>query len=139
MKTIRLLVYAITNLLVLNVSVFPLFAEAPTTPKILFTSVQDGNYEVFIMNPDGSEQINLTQHRANDEQAVWCPSGDEILFVSDRDGDTEDLYLMNPDGSNVRRVFKKEKRTNKSSPTWSPDGKQIAYSAIDWNSARSTI
>ena len=35
------------------------------------------------MNPDGSEQINLTQHRANDFQAVWSPTGDQILFVSD--------------------------------------------------------
>ena len=66
MKAMRLLVCAIVNLLVLNVSISPLFAKTPTTPKILFTSVPDGNYEVFIMNPDGSEQVNLTQHLAND-------------------------------------------------------------------------
>ena len=38
MKTVNLLVCAVVNLLVLNVSVSPLFARAPTTPKILFTS-----------------------------------------------------------------------------------------------------
>ena len=140
MKTIQFLVFAIANLLVLNISVSPLFAKAPTTPKILFTSVPDGNYEIFIMNPDGSGQVNLTQHPANDQQAVWSPSGDQILFVSDRDGDVEDLYLMNPDGSDVRRVFNgRKRRTNKSSPTWSPDGKQIAYCAMDSNRSRSTI
>ena len=58
MKAMRLLVCAIVNLLVLNVS-SPLFAKAPTPPKILFTSVPDGNYEVFIMNSDGSEQSSL--------------------------------------------------------------------------------
>ena len=139
MKTLQFLVFAVVNLLVLNVSVSPLFAKAPTTSKILFTSVQDGNYEIFMMNPDGSEQVNLTQHPANDQQAVWSPAGDQILFVSDRSGEIEDLYLMNPDGSNVQRVFNRKRKAYKSSPTWSPDGKQIAYTATDWNCSRSTI
>ena len=106
-----------------------LFAKAPTTPKILFTSTRDGNREVYSMNPDGSEQVPLTQHPAEDLEAVWSPTGEQILFVSDRDG-VRDLYLMDPDGANVRRVFKKE--TYRESPTWSPDGRQIAYVHINW-------
>ena len=47
-------------------TVSPLFAKTPTTPKILFTSSRDGNSEVYVMNPDGSEQVNLTQHPASD-------------------------------------------------------------------------
>ena len=54
MKRIPLLASAMVSLLVLNASVCPLFAKAPTTPKILFTSTRDGNNrDVFIMNPDG--------------------------------------------------------------------------------------
>ena len=124
MKTTRLLGFVILTLLTLNVCVCPLFAKAPTTPKILFTSLRDGNNEVYIMNPDGSEQVNLTRHRARDRDAVWSPTGEQILFESDRDG-IRDLYLMNPDGSNVRRVFRKA--IYRDDPTWSPDGKQIAY------------
>ena len=140
MKTISLSAYLITLLFILNGSVSPLFAQAPTRPKILFTSVPNGNYEVFMMNPDGSEQVNLTQHIANDSQAVWSPSGDRILFVSDRERDVEDLYLMNPDGSEIRRVFKgKKRRVNRSHPTWSPDSRQIAYAVTDWNRSVSTI
>ncbi len=133
MKTTRLLVLAISILLVLNASIRPLFAQAPTTPKILFTSGVDGNYEVFMMNPDGSEQVNLTQHSANDLQAVWSPTGEKILFVSDRSRGVRDLYMMNPDGSNVRRVFKKKIEPWRTDPTWSPDGKQFAYRHINWN------
>ena len=55
-----------------------IFAEAPTTPKILFTSSRDGNSEIYMMNPDGSEQVNLTQHRASDISAVWSPTGEQI-------------------------------------------------------------
>ena len=31
-----------------------------------------------MMNPDGSEQVNLTEHRADDQQAVWSPTGEQI-------------------------------------------------------------
>ncbi len=138
MKTVRLLVFVILNLLVLNVVVCPLFAEAPTTSKILFTSTRDGNRDVFIMNPDGSEQMNLTQHRADDQQAFWSPTGEKILFVSDRGG-ARDLYWMDPDGSNVRRFFKFKIEEWRTAPTWSPDGKQFAYEYINWGTLTDTI
>ena len=128
MKTTRVLVSAISILFLLNASVSALFAQAPTTPKILFTSSRDGNHEVYIMNPDGSEKMNLTKHRSNDLNAVWSPTGDQILFVSDRDG-IRNLYLMDPDRGKVRRVFKKD--AYRGDPTWSPDGKQIAYTYAD--------
>ena len=142
MKTTRLLVLAISILFVLNGSVCPLFAKAPTTPKILFTSAAwDGNYEIYSMNPDGSEQVNLTQHRANDVGAVWSPTGEQILFVSDRGGNRvvtdRDLYLMDPDGSNVRSVFKRE--AGRQDPTWSPDGERIAYELTNWKNLKTTI
>ena len=136
MKTIQLLVFAILNVLILDVSVRLVFATAPTTAKILFTSSRDGNYEVYIMNPDGSEQVNLTQHRANDLNAVWSPTGEQILFVSDRDDSVRDLYLMDPSGSNVQRVFTRKRKSYRDSPTWSPDGNQIAYVHLNWNGVR---
>ena len=138
MKTIRLLVFII--FLVLNIGIFPVPAKAPTTPKILFTSARDGNRDVYIMNPDGSEQVNLTQHPADDQGAIWSPTGEEILFASNRGHKvwgTWDLYLMDPDGKNVRRVFKKE--TFRKDPTWSPNGKQIAYNNVNWDAGESHI
>ena len=134
MKAMRLLVFVILILLVLNVGVSPIFAKAPMSPKILFTSSRDGNSEIYMMNPDGSEQVNLTQHPASDRSAVWSPTGDQILFVSDRQGTrVRDLYLMDPDGSNVRRVFKRKAKGRRESPAWSTDGKQFAYRYTDWD------
>ena len=119
------MIFSLIFSVLMCVGVCQVFAEAPTTPKILFTSTRDGNDEVYMMNPDGSEQINLTQHRAQDPSAVWSPTGEKILFISDRGG-RRDLYLMDPDGSDVRRIFKFKTKEIRRNPTWSSDGKQIA-------------
>ena len=129
-----LVLYVLSLVLLLSVGICAVLAKAPTTPKILFTSARDGNREVYMMNPDGSEQVNLTQHPAGDMGAVWSPTGEQILFVSDRQGTrVRDLYVMDPDGSNVRRVFKKKAKGRRERPTWSPDGKQFAYNYTDWD------
>jgi len=119
----KLSCYALSAFLVF-VPLSAVLAKAPETAKIVFTSRRDGNFEIYIMNPDGSDQINLTQHRAKDASPVWSPTGEQILFTSDRGG-IEDLYLMDPDGTNVRQVFKK--LIGREFPTWSPDGKAVAY------------
>ncbi len=138
MKMVGLLTSAILNLLVLNVNICPVFAEAPTVSKILFTSARDGNYEVYIMNPDGTEQTNLTRHRAQDLEAIWSPTGEQILFISDR-GRVRDLYLMDADGSNVRRFFKSKTEDPIGYPTWAPNGQQIAYTRLRWNNRKFPI
>lgn len=119
----KLICYALSLPLIFGIFSVAL-AAAPATAKIVFTSKRGGNSEIYIMNPDGSEQANLTQHRASDFHPVWAPTGNQILFVSDRAG-TKDLYLMNADGTNVRKVFRR--LVGREHPTWSPDGKQIAY------------
>ena len=53
------LIFCMIILQLMCVRVCRVLAEAPKTPKILFTSRRDGNYE-DMMNPDGSEQVNLT-------------------------------------------------------------------------------
>ena len=120
----KLLCYVLSTFLIFASLSVSIPAKAPETAKIVFTSRRDGNFEIYIMNLDGSDQKNLTQHRAKDASPVWSPTGEQILFTSDRGG-IEDLYLMDPDGTNVRQVFKK--LIGREFPTWSPDGKALAY------------
>jgi TolB protein len=99
-------------------------AELTGKGRILFDSNRDGNSDIYVMNADGTNLLNLTNHLAKDEMATWSPDGQKIAFVSDRDGNQE-LYLMNADGTNVTRLT--HSPADEIAPEWSPDGKQIIF------------
>ncbi|HKR02112.1 MAG TPA: Calx-beta domain-containing protein [Pyrinomonadaceae bacterium] len=107
---------------------------APTQPgangKIAFTSERDGNAEIYTMNPDGSNQMNLTKNPALDATPVWSPDGAKIAFTSNRTGRLN-LYVMNADGSGVTKITKNDDGVDFRiyDPAWSPDGKRLAYVA----------
>ncbi len=92
--------------------------------KILFQSDRDGDWEIYVMNADGSDVVQLTYNSADDEYPVWSPDGKRIAFKSNRDGNFE-IYVMNADGSNQQRLT--EHPSNDEDPAWSPDGKRLAF------------
>ena len=95
------------------------------TGQIVFQSDRDGDFEIYVMNVDGSELTQLTDNSASDEYPTWSPDGSQIAFTSNRDGDYN-IYLMNADGSNQRRLTQNPNYDG--DPMWSPDGKRIAFS-----------
>jgi Tol biopolymer transport system component len=91
---------------------------------ITFVSDRDGNLEIYVMKPDGTEQTRLTDNSANDKSPIWSPDGSRIAFLSDRDGNY-DIHIMKLDGTNQTNLTNtSEVETN---PTWSPNNKQIAF------------
>ncbi len=99
--------------------------KAPKTGKVAFVSNRDGNSDIWTMNPDGSDPVNLTRDVASDFHPAWSPTGEQILFVSFREeGKESSLYLMDADGNNIRKVL--DNWHSRSSATWAPDGKRIA-------------
>ena len=94
--------------------------------RIAFTSKRDGNYEIYVMNADGSGQTNLTNNLAGDRCPAWSPDGKRIAFDSAR-GDNWEVYVMNADGSGQTRLTNNSADDHR--PAWSPDGKRIAFSS----------
>lgn len=70
---------------------------------IVFVSLRNGNYQIYIMNANGSGQTRLTNNAANDTTPSLSRDGTKIVFNSNRDGNDE-IYTMNVDGSNQTRL-----------------------------------
>jgi Tol biopolymer transport system component len=64
----------------------------------------DDNIEIFVLDVETGERANLTNHPARDVWPAWSPDGSTIAFVSERDNPKGDIYLMDADGSNLRRL-----------------------------------
>ncbi len=94
-------------------------AQAQETGQIAFVSDRDGNFEIYVMNADGSGQTNLTNNPAVDGLLGidWSPDGSRIAFTSDRDGNDE-VYVMNADGSGLTNLTNNP--ADDSHPAWSP-------------------
>ena len=73
----------------------------PRTGQIAF---QSGG-EVYLMNTDGTNRTNLTNHVSTDTQPKWSPDGNQIAFLSNRASHHFTIFVMSADGSNQRLQF----------------------------------
>lgn len=120
--------------------------------RVIFTSQIDNDLELFSMNTDGSDVQRITNRLGYDGGAYFSPNGQEIVWRAwypENAADSArwitnmteslveavplDVYVMNADGSNVRRL------TNNGATNWAPswykDGEHIIFSSNmdDWN------
>jgi Tol biopolymer transport system component len=96
--------------------------------RLSFTSVRDGNDEIYSMGLDGSSLQRLTNHPLTDDNAVWSPDGAKIAFERQVEGSQYAVWIMNADGSGEQQLS--PVGTDDGSPTWSPDGTKIAFSSF---------
>lgn len=88
------------------------------------------NSEIFIADRDGGDPRNLTNPPAFDGYPVWLPSGDGVVFASNRDGEAFhefNLYVMRPDGSGVTRLTDPVPGVLQARPSVSADGRAIVF------------
>lgn len=84
--------------------------------------------EVYLINPDGSSLVNLTQNIGLDYHPAWSPDGEWIAFASTRIWKSEDfrpgIFIMRPDGTDVKMVTNEpsfnEGGREANNPVWRP-------------------
>ncbi len=101
-------------------------ARSPDGTKVAFGSFRDGNREIYVMDADGGDPVNLTRHDAYDSNPAWSPDGRRIAFQSERDGGVPHIFVMNADGSGLEQLTQEPQAPWAGSPAWSPDGSSIA-------------
>ena len=104
-------------------------APAAEDPKIVVPSKRSGNFDLYIMNADGSDAKNLTNSKSYNTYPAWSPDGKTIAFCRYDEGQLPSIWTMDADGKNAKQLTKGHDR----GAAWSPDGKKIAFCRVDGN------
>ena len=110
-------------------------AEPVAGDVIAYSCKEQNNrwYAICSMRSDGTEQRRLTADKLTTSDPAWSPDGRRIAFTRNQDeGESttftsDEVFVMDADGSDVRQLTPEEVGMSSGQPTWSPDGSQIAY------------
>jgi TolB protein len=101
---------------------------SPDGRSIAYASYRRGPPNIFVANIFQGTGEELTKDTSNNFLPAFSPDGTRIAFTSTRDGSgNSEIYVMNRDGSNVRRLTNHPAADT--TPTWSPSGAQIAFTS----------
>ena len=108
---------------------------SPDGTRIVYASGQDGDNDIWVMNADGTGRRNLTTGTltaggrtlgdGKEEQPAWSPDGTRIVYVSDRNGGDNDIWVMNADGTGHRNLH--DNNNPEWKPAWSPQGDRVVF------------
>jgi len=105
------------------------FTQTIEKEKIFFDSDRDGDAEIYMMDPDGSNVQQLTFNDVADTEARVSPNGDKIIFSREEDEGDWDLWIMDVDGSSQQKLVDASLSYYILS-SFSPDGNRIVYGAF---------
>ncbi len=92
--------------------------------RIAFSAYRHHNWDIYTVNPDGSDLRRVTHDPAPDRSPAWSPDGTRIAFASRRDHNW-DIYVVDAGGGEPLRLTAHPDYDG--SPSFSPDGGRITF------------
>lgn len=109
---------------------------SPDGKQIAFFFDNDGVGGIRVINIKSGYLSDLAKDKGNVDSFAWSPNGKQIAFVAERDTIlldanrdlwTSNIYVMNADGTQVRRLTVDNATSQYGTLSWSPDGKKLAF------------
>lgn len=94
--------------------------------RIVFAFLEAEQYEIGVVNADGSGFARLTDNPGDDHTPAWSPDGVRIAYACSV-GVGSELCVMNADGTGRRQLTQYAGAGRVSSPSWSPDGQRLVF------------
>jgi uncharacterized repeat protein (TIGR01451 family) len=95
----------------------------PPVYRLAYDSKPGSNYEIYAVNADGSNLVNVSNMTGGDSNADWSPNGSKIAWV--HFGGNAEIYVADADGNNKQQLTSND--ADDTEPQWSPDGTKIAF------------
>ena len=105
------------------------FAWSPDGRFIAYFAAVVDKSQVFVASTDGGGVSNVGDPALKGASPAWSPDGSMIAFAAGANDRERGLYLMNPNGTGVRRISAAEGWADAFAATWSPDGRRLAFTA----------
>ena len=102
--------------------------------SVAFFSARDGNNEIYVMDPDGSRPLRITNNPASDVNPDISTNGRDIVFTSNRPGITTSTSST----ATVAPVNLTNNPANDGWARWAPDGEHIVFTATETAISNST-
>ncbi len=103
--------------------------ETTEQNRIAFSSDRDGEGEIFVMNFEGTEVLQLTENQAEDMSPLWSPDGRRIAFLTGDWETSRDVQVVNADGSGLINLTADMEDEVCGWHRWSPTGRQLLFTS----------
>jgi TolB protein len=92
-------------------------AWSPDGRWIAYETRLEGQFDIWLIDPEGTVNVPIVAHRLSDESPTWAPNSRKLAFSSWRRG-RADIYVVDVNGENLRRITQGE--GDNRSPSWGP-------------------